>query len=135
MPTFRRFPRPSHATVVAYLALFIAMSGTAVAASGPLVLGKWNSAGSTTTLSTYYDVPLRLKTGFGRAPLAVNSSSKVRYLNADQLDGVDSTAFQSALRDAYVLGYYSCPNGTDYIRSIRIDYESYQGSMSLCRVR
>ncbi len=27
-------PRPAHATVVAYVALFVAMSGTAVAATG-----------------------------------------------------------------------------------------------------
>ena len=41
-------PRPAHATVVAYVALFVAMSGTAVAATGgSFVLGRANTASKT----------------------------------------------------------------------------------------
>ncbi len=36
-----RIPRPSHATVVAYIALFLALSGTAYAATGgTFILGR-----------------------------------------------------------------------------------------------
>ena len=48
-----RFRRPSHATVVAYLALFIALSGTAVATDGGnFILGRSNSAASPTKLAS-----------------------------------------------------------------------------------
>lgn len=45
--------RPSHGTVVAYLALFIALGGTTYAATGGnFILGKSNSAGAPTQLSS-----------------------------------------------------------------------------------
>jgi hypothetical protein len=48
-----RFRRPSHATVIAYAALFVALSGTAVAATGGnFILGKSNSASTATQLSS-----------------------------------------------------------------------------------
>ena len=51
---FRGFPvrllrRPSHASIVAYLALFVAATGTATAATGgSFLLGKSNSANHAT---------------------------------------------------------------------------------------
>jgi hypothetical protein len=89
--------RPSHATVVAYLALVVAVGGgTAYAATGgTFVLGKANSATTTTALTrTTVGAPLSLVAKAGSAPLAVNSTVKVTRLNADLLDGKDSTAFQ-----------------------------------------
>jgi hypothetical protein len=45
--------RPSHGTVVAYLALFVALGGTAVAANGGnFILGQSNSAGNPTQLTS-----------------------------------------------------------------------------------
>src|SRR5437879_2553779 len=45
--------RPSHGTVVAYVALFVALGGTAVAATGGnFILGKSNSASTPTALSS-----------------------------------------------------------------------------------
>jgi hypothetical protein len=45
--------RPSHGTVVAYVALFVALGGTAVAANGGnFILGQSNSAGNPTQLSS-----------------------------------------------------------------------------------
>ena len=45
--------RPSHATVVAYVALFVALGGTAVAANGGnFILGQSNTAGNPTQLTS-----------------------------------------------------------------------------------
>jgi hypothetical protein len=82
----------SHATVVAYLALFMAMGGTAAAATGgTFVLGKRNDASTVSTLSSSTGTPLLLRSPKGAAPLAVNRAVKVDHLNADLLDGLDST--------------------------------------------
>lgn len=92
-----RLRRPSHATVVAYLALVVTLGGgTAYAATGgTFLLGKSNSASTTTALTrTTVGAPLSLLAKPGSAPLAVNSTVKVTRLNADLLDGKDSTAFQ-----------------------------------------
>src|SRR4051794_119447 len=82
---------------IAVGAVFIAMSGTAVAANGGnLILGKGNKARSTTTLTSTKSTPLSLAAPAGKAPLAVSNSVKVGKLNADLLDGLDSTALRSA---------------------------------------
>src|SRR5690349_9010282 len=48
----KRF-RPSHGTVVAYVALFVALGGTALAANGGnFILGQSNSAGNPTQLTS-----------------------------------------------------------------------------------
>jgi hypothetical protein len=89
--------RPSHATVVAYLALVVAVGGgTAFAATGgSFVIGKANQEATTTSLTrTTAGAPLSLVAKAGSAPLAVSSTVKVAKLNADLLDGKDSTAFQ-----------------------------------------
>jgi hypothetical protein len=82
----------SHATVVAYLALFMAMGGTAFAATGgTFTLGKSNSANQVSTLTSTTGTALSLRSPSGEAPLAVNRSVVVKNLNADLLDGYDST--------------------------------------------
>ncbi len=89
-----RLHRPSHATVVAYLALFVAMSGTAVAATGNVfILGHDNRAGHASVLANRSGTPLELGAKSGKAPLRVNTEKRVRHLNADLLDRLDSTAF------------------------------------------
>jgi hypothetical protein len=85
-----------HGTAVAYLALFFSLSGVAVAATGnPLLLGRSNDAGRPTSLTNTGTGPaLRLSNGAGAPPLTVNgNTTKVAGLNADLLDGKDSTAF------------------------------------------
>jgi hypothetical protein len=93
----RRWWRPSgvsHATAVAYLALFMAMSGSAVAATGGnFILGRSNSAGSVSTLASTSGPVLSLRAPAGSAPLQVNRTVKVGNLNADLLDGKDASAF------------------------------------------
>ncbi len=93
-----RIRRPSHATVVSYLALTLALSGTAYAATGgTFLLGKPNTASTQTTLTSTGGTPLVLNAKSGYAPLATNSTTKVNRLNADLLDGVDSAALQRRL--------------------------------------
>jgi len=103
--------KPSPAMVVALASLFIALGGVAVAATGgTFILGQSNAAGSSTGLSapvvggktlqlTNADTTnassaaLGLTVASGHAPMTVSSAGKVKNLNADQLDGIDSTGF------------------------------------------
>jgi len=101
--------RPSHGTVVAYLALFVALGGTTYAATGGnFLLGKSNTASSKSTLSAPIGdkalavtnnstaagaSALGLNVAKGHPPFKVNSGAKVAKLNADKLDGIDSSQF------------------------------------------
>lgn len=88
-------PRISHATVVAYLALSVALGGTAYSATGgTFILGQSNKASQETTLTNKKGAALALKSKAGAPSLRVNRTVKVPNLNADLLDGVDSTALQ-----------------------------------------
>ena len=105
-------PRPSHATVVAYLALVVAMSGTAAAATGgTFILGRDNAAGKTSTL-TSTRVPLSLVAPKDTAPLRVSSGVKVPRLNAARLNGVPARHFARQLchtgPDDYVISQKYC---------------------------
>ena len=107
----------SHGTVVAYLALFVALSGTAVAAAPlALQLGKSNGEKAPTSLTN---------TGTGRAlnliakngsalslvapattpPLTVNNTTQIPKLNASLLGGKDASSFQAKIAGA------TCSNG------------------------
>lgn len=93
-----RVPRPSHATVVAYVALFVAMGGTATAATGGLfVLGDKNRAGEMSVLERPSGTPLSLRAGSGAASLKVNSARRIPKLNADLLDGAHGATFLRSL--------------------------------------
>lgn len=101
--------RPSAAMCVASLALFAALGGVGVAATGdPWILGQSNSASTPTELTAPVNgsglaisnsstgansTPLTLTAAPGRAPMKVNRTTRVTNLNADLLDGVNSTAF------------------------------------------
>ena len=68
--------------------------GTAYAATGgTFILGRANSATTTTTLTNSAGTPLSLAAKTGMAPLRVNSGIKVPSLNVDRLDNLDSTNF------------------------------------------
>lgn len=86
------------------LAVMFGVATTALAAvpGDPLRLGKINVVNKITTLIKRGPGPaLSLKVGSG-PPLAVNSTGKVANLNADQLDGQDSTAFVPTATNAFV---------------------------------
>lgn len=104
----RKF-RPSPAMGVALLGLVVALGSTGWAANGAaFVLGvATNSATALTKLAANYNgsamqlsnasvgisaTALSLTTAATRPPMAVNSNIKVNHLNADWLDGFDSTA-------------------------------------------
>jgi hypothetical protein len=101
--------------IVGLLALFVALTGVGVAATGGnFILGKSNSAtdptslnltstiGSTTALhvsnasQTPGSTALALKVPSSHPPMTVSSSTKVTNLNADKLDDFDATHFLSA---------------------------------------
>jgi hypothetical protein len=116
MTRFRRFHTP--VVAVAALALGIALSpaGNAVAAVKSVLLGTKNTAASTTTISNSRGTALALNSPSGKAPLAVNSTGKVTNLNADRLDGLDSSAFARAGgQTGYIVApddVAACPAGT-----------------------
>lgn len=87
---------PKHATVVAYLALSVTLGGTAYAATGGnVVLGQSNRADQSTSLTNTGAGPaLRLATADKTtAPLAVSNGTKIKRLNADEVDGLGAGAF------------------------------------------
>ena len=89
--------------------MLIALGGAGYSATGGnFLLGRSNTATTTTRLSASVDYhtlqignnslganisALGLFVPFGRAPLYVNSPGHIARLNADLLDGIDSTAF------------------------------------------
>lgn len=109
--------RPSPAFVVSLFALFFALSGWGYAATGGTFnLGQKNKADKTTklTASSKKGPALQLKSTGGKsaasfkvqgaAPFTVNSAQKVRKLNADRLDGLDSSALQRRVQACAVTG-------------------------------
>jgi len=114
--------RLTYANVTSTLALFLALGGTAYAANGgTFVLGRANSASATTTLSNSGDSPvLALNAKSGRSPISTNSNKLVRNLNADLLDGLDSTKFAlTSGKTCLIFGHAltgeaqaTCPSGT-----------------------
>lgn len=106
-------PRSSHrrlspAFVISLFALFFALSGWGYAATGgTFILGHKNKADKTTklTASGKKGPALQLKSTGGKsaasfkvnggvAPFTVNSGQRVRNLNADRLDGLNSSELQ-----------------------------------------
>src|SRR6476619_6957174 len=102
-------PHISPALVISLVALFVSMSGAAWAATGGnFILGQANSATTQTGLTANVAgktlqltntstaagaTPLGLTPGAGRPPFQTPSTTKVANLNADKLDGIDSTKF------------------------------------------
>jgi hypothetical protein len=104
-------PRLTYANVMSTIAVFGVLAGgtTYAATGGNFILGQPNSAGSTTGLSSGTTGPalkvtstntgtgataLGLNVASGHAPFTVNSGAKVTNLNADKLDGLNSSEFQ-----------------------------------------
>jgi hypothetical protein len=102
----------TYANVMATIAVFMVLGGTTYAATGGnFILGQSNTAGSTTALSSGTTGPalkatntntaagataLGLNVPSGHTPFTVNSGTKVTNLNADKLDGLDSTQLVSS---------------------------------------
>jgi hypothetical protein len=102
-----RFPSPS--LVVSMVAQVVALGSAGYSANGGnFILGQANSASTQTKLVAPFNGPafridnlntgasatgLKIVTNAARPPLVVNSAVKVANLNADKLDGLDSTQF------------------------------------------
>jgi hypothetical protein len=134
--------KPSPSMIVALVALFVALSGVGMAANGGnFILGHSNSAKLHTVLSAPVaggtalqvnnsntsnaaSTALGLNVAAGHSPFTVNSGVKVANLNADTLDGIDSSAFQqrvsgscganSAIAHIDAAGGVGCTNVTFY---------------------
>src|SRR5260221_10520643 len=112
--------RPTPSVVLSLRALIVALGSTGWAANGAaFVLGvATNSATAQTFLGANYNgtamrlsntsagasaTALTLTVAPTRPPMAVNSVVKVAKLNADYLDGLDSTALTRVRRIAFTL--------------------------------
>jgi hypothetical protein len=118
----RRIKTLASALVVA-LVVIASLDYTASAATGQsFILGKINKANKVTAVKRTTAGPaLKLATtSSSAAPLAVNGRGKVANLNADRIDGLDSTAFartssvktalsRSAIATAFVDSYFPVP--------------------------
>lgn len=79
----------------ANVATKITALGGKLGVNGPMVRLTNKNAGAD-------DTALDLRVQSGEAPMTVNSSTRVNNLNADQLDGQDSTAFVPANTNAFL---------------------------------
>src|SRR5260221_6480352 len=115
---FAKF-RPSPAMAVALLGVALGLGSTGWAANGAaFVLGVVNSATARTFLGANYNgtalqvsntstgasaTALALTVAAGHPPMKVNSVTKVAKLNADYIDGIDSTGLVRAMRVTFNL--------------------------------
>jgi len=85
--------RSSSAFIAGAVVALVLGTSTAYATNGGVFrLGKPNSATATTTLTNSSGTALQLNSKAGQPSLRVNRSTKVPSLNADLLDGIDSTS-------------------------------------------
>lgn len=120
------------------LALLFGVAASALGATGgDFILGKGNSAGATTKLTSSLagatlqlvnngsGTALSLSVPSGKAPLKVSpTAGKATNLNADELDGKDSTDFlssQSSSETYDVVGQCSVPAGVEAVEQISCD--------------
>jgi hypothetical protein len=105
--------------VGAIVGAVVAAATTAIAATHVFNLEASNTAAAKTSVTGNFNdrlfqftntstgsgaTALSLTVGSGRPPLVVNSSRKVTNLNADQLDGLDSTSFVSTAKPSGLVG-------------------------------
>jgi hypothetical protein len=129
--------RPSPALVISCIALFVALAPAAYGTHlGALLLGHSNTANNTTALTGAASATtgkpmlqvtntstkagataLDLDVAAGKPPFRVNSGAKVTNLNADRLDGIDSSQLER----------------TGLIRSARVDQSEAQGFLNIFR--
>jgi len=86
--------RPSAAIVISLIALFFAMGGTAVAATGgTFILGKANTATSVSSLTNTKGTALSLSSTSTTPALKVSNSVQVPNLNASELGGTPASGY------------------------------------------
>lgn len=130
--------KPSAATVIATVALFVALSGVGVAATGGnFILGKPdNTADKTTGLASGVTTgptlelknsggspAARFNTPNGVAPFVVSNGTKIANLNADKLDGFDSEYFLPKSGKAADADKLDGINSTGFIQGVGNAYQ------------
>lgn len=91
--------------LVAAAVLVLGGIGVTVAATGgTFLLGKSNSASTTTSLTNSQGTALSLSSKSGTPPLKVNNTTKATNLNADLLDGLSSSSFQRRVSASCAFG-------------------------------
>lgn len=82
-------------TTIAAAGIVVSGAGAGYAANGAsFILGHTNNETVSSTLANSAGVPLRLVGPAASAPMTVSSGVRVTNLNADKLDGLDSTVLQ-----------------------------------------
>jgi hypothetical protein len=82
-------------STIAAAGIVVAGSGVGYATNGnPFLLGRSNTESSKATLTNTTGTPLSLRAPAGKAPLQVSNEVKVARLNADTVDGIDSSLLQ-----------------------------------------
>jgi hypothetical protein len=142
----RLTPHLTYANVMVTTLAFIVLGGGAYAATGGnFILGQSNSASARTTLSAPIAnralqvtntstgtgaTALGLNVASGHPPFTVNSGTKVANLNADRLDGIDSTGFvaDSSLRRVGPVTFTPAVGTGTALEIATIDNLSFYGS-------
>jgi hypothetical protein len=102
--------RPSPATAISIVALLVALSGSAYAATGGnFILGGANTASKVSSLANKKGTALSLSSMAGTPSLTVNSAVQVPNLNASLLGGSPSSSF--------VMGGGTMVSGTQTVTS------------------
>lgn len=104
-----KISRPIAFTTGAVMALVLG-SGTAFAATGgKFILGKSNAATTTTALKNNNGTALQLTSKAGTPSLKVSNATRVPNLNADRLDGLDSSALALAAGQTNTVEGFTIP--------------------------
>jgi hypothetical protein len=126
-------------TVIGAITVLVLAGNTVTyaATGGKFILGFTNKANKATTLKRTTSGPaLQLTTTSGsNAPLVVNGKGKVANLNADSLDGKDSSAFQSKVgpfvwHNLPVSGAWSTYDSDPPQYAVRLGVVYFRGSIS-----
>jgi hypothetical protein len=131
------------------LALLFGVASMAIGATGGnFILGKANSAGATTKLTSSVasaalqlvnngtGTALSLVVPSGKAPMTVNSSQKVANLNSDELDGKSASEFLGANQKAADSDKLDGLDSTDFVRGsssafVHGNGTAYQGAVDV----
>jgi hypothetical protein len=106
------------------MAVILAGGAAYAANGGALILGRANSASLPTSLRNSTGTALALTSSNGKPSLTVNGKAKVANLNADALDGVDSTSFSLKLGHTGIIEG-SASDGDGFVNTARCPTGTY----------
>jgi hypothetical protein len=113
----KRLSTPAALAAGALVAVVLTPGSAVAAAAKSVLLGRSNTATTTTSLSNSKGTPLALTAGRGQAPLKVNSSRTVTNLSADRLDGLSSGSFLRSTGKAVDADKLDGLNSTSFART------------------